>query len=180
MIRRMTVSAALVTSLLGFPIAANAGTDQAEPTVISEQVDQRGARYTERSDGTWRLELPTSSRGAAPWPDSCYGHFSKLPVVNHWLEWGADQTCENPARYPHWFRLVLQSTCDGAACVKFKTEGQIYSPGRENYWRTTRATSAEECINSNRRKYRMKHYAVIKGVEYGPFFSSEMTRACSV
>ena len=115
---RWKASAATVTAvaavLTATPTAAHADAPGAST----------GAEHDLSTDGiTWRL--PSSGADPRAYPVSyCAGTFYGPKVVNNTLEWGAQQTCENPRDRPQAIIVRLESTCDGVLCIKFKEEAR--------------------------------------------------------
>ncbi|WP_329107703.1 hypothetical protein OG792_04815 [Micromonospora sp. NBC_01699] len=167
-----TLTATLMLSVLQAPPAhaSNHATPVAETTIVT--------------DGeTWSIQLPDSSDEdpTVAYPVSyCSGTFTGPRRINSTLEWGGQQTCEDPQNRPHWIFVRLESTCDGILCVIFTQHDRLRSPFSQDLTRVATVQAGEGCDNTNRRKFRLVAEIYARGAHQGNVFSDEITIACSV
>ncbi len=84
-------------------------------------------------------------------------------VVNNRLEWGAEQTCENPSDRPHWIVVKLEETCPQSWCIVFNTDAEVRSPAWEELTRVVRVAEADTCVDNDQRKIRVVVNAFARG-----------------
>ncbi|MDR7276023.1 hypothetical protein [Catenuloplanes atrovinosus] len=93
----------------------------------------------------------------------CSGNFAPIRVVNNRLEWGAEQTCENPSDRPHWIVVKLEETCPQSWCIVFNTDAEVRSPAWEELTRVVRVAEADTCVDNDQRKIRVVVNAFARG-----------------
>lgn len=110
----------------------------------------------------WTIQF-TGSNGdvLAQYLSYCSGNFAPFVVSVNRLEWGAEQTCEDPANRPHWIVVRLEETCSW--CIVFNVDAEVRSSFQDDYLRVVRVHQAYPCVDLDRRKVRMVVHAYARG-----------------
>ncbi|MER6757625.1 hypothetical protein ABT235_25965 [Micromonospora echinofusca] len=163
--RTRAILGTLLAATLPLLIAAPAqGATPSEPApqstatftaTTSAEATAAGLRLTVDATGAWSVEsAPAPDHVGVHYPVSyCSGTFLGPRMLSTYtLEFGGQQTCDNPKDWAHGITVELQSTCSDIWCIIFDPEGEVGSGLRMQ--RVVSASGGLGCDNTDRRKYR--------------------------
>ncbi|KAG8964876.1 hypothetical protein FRC03_001265 [Tulasnella sp. 419] len=172
----------LVVVNIGSPVNAAPSVPNLLRRNTTLQIDANGNEFQLASDGSWTMKMRElgSSNGVNARDFSwtyCTGNFAPYHILGDILEFGGQQTCNDPKTWPQSVTVRLESTCDSWLCIKFTEKGTAKSG--EVMGSVATAHDEYGCEGHNTRKYRMVVRATANGgVQVGPFFDDETDLAC--
>lgn len=154
----LTAAALLIATPAQAATPAEPATPQPTATftaTTSAEATAAGLRLTVDATGAWSVEsAPAPDHVGVHYPVSyCSGTFLGPRMLSTYtLEFGEQQTCDNPKDWAHGITVKLQSTCPDIWCIIFDPEGEVGSGLRMQ--RVASASGGLGCDNTDRRKYR--------------------------